>query len=388
MLSQLRGYVLENMKLPVQYRTLTSIVRGWLFRAPVYVQVAVTPRCNLNCRMCQVAKTWRGEHELSLAEIGRIADTLRKLGVGYVVLTGGEPFLRRDLPEIVKLFSIQGFDVRLQTNGTLTTPELADHLVESGLRHISVSLNSLFSEKEEELAGRSGVWNKIVETLALFSQRLPARGSMLVLNSIVTPLTLAEAPALAEFAFRAGFFNSFIPVHVTDESMRYNYRTPETGFRFPPQQHPKIDQIYARLIELKDRGYPVFGSRRFLRASAEFLKTGKTHWHCPIPGLFFEVAPDGRYSPCSEFTTSHSLLEPGFVDLYRSAPFRREVRGYALNCPGCMYACWPEVTYICTSPLIFFRRAREFWRLLHFRRPVLSQKELEDIARRCRCRII
>jgi len=369
------------MNLPVHLRTVISIVRGWLFHSPVYVQIAVTPRCNLNCRMCQVVKTWREEPELSLEELERVADTLGKLGVGYVVLTGGEPFLRKDLPGILKLFNERGFDVRLQTNGTLTTPELADCLVDSGLRHLSVSLNSLSPEKEDELAGREGVWEKAMETLALFSQRLPPRGSMVVLNSIVAPQTLGETLALAEFARKAGFFNSFIPVHT---GRGLNYRTPEAGFEFSPEDFEKIDRVYGRLIELKKKGYPIFGSFRFLIESAEFLKTGVSHWHCPVPGLFFEVAPDGRYSPCSEFTTRYSVLAPDFVKTYRSESFRKEMRGYAEHCPGCMYACWPEVTYLCTSPPVFFQRAREFWRLLRFRRPVLSRKELENIARRCR----
>lgn len=372
------------MSFPVQYRTITSLIRGWIFRGPVYVQLAVTPRCNLNCRMCQVVKTWKGEPELTLQQMERIAATLMKLGVGYIVLTGGEPFLRKDLPQIVKLFSERGFDVRLQTNGTLTSHKLADRLIENGLRHISVSLNSLDPKIEDEFSSGRNVWKKVMNTLGIFSEKLPTRGSMVVLNSVVLPHTIDEIPSLAEFARRAGFYNSFIPVHIATDQSGLNYRSHQSELSFQADQYTQIDRGYEELIELKNKGYPVFGSRRFLRESAEFLKTGKTSWRCPIPDLFFEVAPDGRYSPCSEFTTRYSVLNPDFVERYSSPQFKKEIRKYAQACPGCMYACWPEVTYMCTSPRVFLERIGEFFRLLCFRRPRYSPVELMEIAASCR----
>ena len=372
------------MKYPVGLRTTTSIIRGVLFRSPVYVQVAITPGCNLRCRMCQVVNTWRGQPQLTLAEVTRIADNLVSLGVGYVVITGGEPFTRSDLPEVVKIFSTRGFDLRLQTNGTLTTPELADRLVESGLRHISVSLNSLSPEAEDSIAGREGTWGRIMNTLAIFSERLPAKANMIILNSVITPRNIAEIPSLAEFAAAAGFFNSFIPVHAGRVDEDLNYRSPSSEMLFPPRSHSEIDRVYSRLLDLKRKGYPIFGSRRFLRQSAEFLKTGRAGWSCPVPDLFFEVAPDGRYAPCSEFTTAYSVLDRDFHRKYRSPDFRREMRRYAKSCPGCMYACWPEVTFMCTSPAVFLERLGQMLRLMSFRRPRLSRSELIGLADRCR----
>lgn len=223
-----------------------------------------------------------------------------------------------------------------------------------------------------------------MNTLGIFSEKLPTRGSMVVLNSVVLPHTIDEIPSLAEFARRAGFYNSFIPVHIATDQSGLNYRSHQSELSFQANQYTQIDRGYEELIELKNKGYPVFGSRRFLRESAEFLKTGKTSWRCPIPDLFFEVAPDGRYSPCSEFTTLYSVLNPDFVEQYSSPQFKKEIRKYAQACPGCMYACWPEVTYMCTSPRVFLERIGEFFRLLCFRRPRYSPVELMEIAASCR----
>jgi len=373
------------VKYPARLRTTTSILRGSLFRSPVYVQLTIMPGCNLNCQMCQVVHSWEGQPQLTLSQIEDIADKLVNLGVGYVVLTGGEPFLRSDLPEIVRIFEQRGFDLRLQTNGTLSTPELADKLIEAGLRHLSVSLKSLYPEREDALAGREGVWHKIMETLSLFSERLPKDANMIVLNTVITPLTLFEAPALAEFALRAGFFISFIPIHVGCQDGDFNYRSPIQELRFQPQMHSGIDRVYKRLFELKKKGYPVFVSRRFLRESASFLKTGRTQWRCPAPNLFFAIAPDGRFAPCSEFVSEYSVLNEDFIKMYKSSAFRKKIRRqYVENCPGCMYACWPEITYMCSSPPVFFERLQQFLKLSKFHRPQFSPQELADLAAECR----
>ena len=50
-------------------------------------------------------------------DIQRIADNFAKMGVAIILLTGGEPFVRKDLPEIIKAFESRGIHVRMQTNG-------------------------------------------------------------------------------------------------------------------------------------------------------------------------------------------------------------------------------------------------------------------------------
>ena len=55
--------------------------------------------------------------ECTLSEIEVIADNLADMGVAIVLLTGGEPFIRKDLPEIIYAFESRGVHVRMQTNG-------------------------------------------------------------------------------------------------------------------------------------------------------------------------------------------------------------------------------------------------------------------------------
>ena len=61
---------------------------------PLYVQFAVSKKCDLKCRMCQAVESRKHERELSVAEIKRLAGILSELEIGVLVLTGGEPLLR------------------------------------------------------------------------------------------------------------------------------------------------------------------------------------------------------------------------------------------------------------------------------------------------------
>ena len=72
--------------------------------APVYVQFYITARCNLTCEQCNIIYANADVREATIDEIERIAENFAEMGVAIVLLTGGEPFARRDLPQIIRAF--------------------------------------------------------------------------------------------------------------------------------------------------------------------------------------------------------------------------------------------------------------------------------------------
>src|SRR3989339_553498 len=182
-------------------RTRLSLIKALLTRrSPVYVQYALTKRCNFQCGMCHSTDSREKENELTLPEIGVLASTLARLGAGVVVLTGGEPFLRSDLPEVIRLFTRLGLTVRLQTNGVLATEDRIRACMAAGLKEVTVSLESLAPEKQDAITGRKGSWREIMEALGRFSSLLPRRGAMLGLNTVVSKKNIDEIPDIIEFA--------------------------------------------------------------------------------------------------------------------------------------------------------------------------------------------
>lgn len=127
-------------------------------RRHAYLRLAVTDRCNLRCVYCMPASgvTQRDRAEiLSFAEITRLAALFAALGVRKIRLTGGEPILRRNLPDLIAaLAAIPGLEtLALTTNGVLL-PELAPSLKSSGLQRLNVSLDTLRPDRFKRIALR------------------------------------------------------------------------------------------------------------------------------------------------------------------------------------------------------------------------------------------
>jgi cyclic pyranopterin phosphate synthase len=126
-------------------------------RRPRKLRVSVTDRCNLRCRYCMpAAPEWMAKDSiLTFEELARVVRVASEGGIDRVRVTGGEPLLRRDLPEFVRM--IRGIrslrDIAMTTNGLLL-PGQAEALREAGLDRITISIDSLDRERTEALTRR------------------------------------------------------------------------------------------------------------------------------------------------------------------------------------------------------------------------------------------
>jgi|SRR5665213_3392124 len=122
------------------------------------LRVSVTDRCNLRCNYCMPEENyvWLPRQELlTFEEIARLVDVFTSLGVSDVRLTGGEPLLRRELPQLVRMLAANPRirDLALTTNGVLFAEQCED-LYAAGLHRVTVSLDSLRPERFAALTGR------------------------------------------------------------------------------------------------------------------------------------------------------------------------------------------------------------------------------------------
>jgi len=126
-------------------------VKDTLGRALQDLRVSVTDRCNFRCPYCMPRELFGPEHAflprqelLTFEEITRVVAVFASLGVTKVRLTGGEPLLRRDLPDLVRrIAGVEGVrDLAMTTNGSLLAA-LAEPLRGAGLSRVTVSLDSL-----------------------------------------------------------------------------------------------------------------------------------------------------------------------------------------------------------------------------------------------------
>src|SRR5258708_25459014 len=122
------------------------------------LRVSVTDRCNLRCNYCmpQEEYVWLPRQELlTFEEMAGGVEVLTSVGVEDVRLTGGEPLLRRDLPQLVRMLAANSRirDLALTTNGVLFA-EQGEALHAAGLHRVTISLDSLRPERFVALTGR------------------------------------------------------------------------------------------------------------------------------------------------------------------------------------------------------------------------------------------
>lgn len=126
------------------------------------LRISVTDRCNFRCAYCMPKEIFGDDYAfmpkselLSFEEINRLAKLFVEFGVKKVRLTGGEPLLRRDLPELIQmLLSLDGLeDIGLTTNGLLLKQH-GQALFNAGLRRLNISLDALSEETFGKMNGR------------------------------------------------------------------------------------------------------------------------------------------------------------------------------------------------------------------------------------------
>lgn len=111
------------------------------------LRVSVTDRCNLRCEYCMPEDEYEwlsNEHVLGFDEIGSLVDVFTSLGIDKVRLTGGEPLLRRGLPDLVRMLAARPAlaDLALTTNATMLA-ESVEPLKRAGLHRLNISLDTL-----------------------------------------------------------------------------------------------------------------------------------------------------------------------------------------------------------------------------------------------------
>ncbi|MGB0954134.1 MAG: GTP 3',8-cyclase MoaA [Planctomycetota bacterium] len=133
------------------------------------LRLSVTDRCNFRCSYCMPEEEYAWlprEDILTLEEMARITRCFAAVGVQRVRFTGGEPLLRRDLPELVSMVAaIPGLrDVALTTNAMLLAGQ-AEALRAAGLQRLNISLDTLDRKRFEQLTRRDAL-PKVLEGIA------------------------------------------------------------------------------------------------------------------------------------------------------------------------------------------------------------------------------
>lgn len=160
---------------------------------PLNIHLELTNHCNLRCIHCYVVEEKR--KELTYKEITRLLDQLADEGSLYLTLTGGEILTRGDFFEIAHYAKKKHFAMRLFTNGTLITEDIADKIAEISPLTVEISIYSANPEIHDSITGVGGSFQKSINTIEL----LKKRGITIILKTVLMKQNIAGLKEVFKF---------------------------------------------------------------------------------------------------------------------------------------------------------------------------------------------
>ncbi len=167
------------------------------YSAPFKIYVDITLSCSLQCPFCLSGAERKLKTSLSLATIERLAAEIRELGVMYVKIGGGDPFLHRDFEAIITSLRSTGCFLTISTNSASVTPHAIELLAKANVR-TSVSIEGM-EAVNDSLRG-PGHFRKALDALEV----LKKGGVSTILRTTLLRQNLHDVPELVELAKSRG----------------------------------------------------------------------------------------------------------------------------------------------------------------------------------------
>jgi sulfatase maturation enzyme AslB (radical SAM superfamily) len=171
---------------------------------PLVVSWNVTRKCNLKCSHCYInAASTDCKDELTAEEGKRLIDQICEVSHPLLILSGGEPLLRKDIYEIIQYGTQKGLYMGLGSNGTLIDNAVAKKLKEAGIKTVSISLDSHIPENHDNFRGVKGSWEKAVNAI----KALRENGVLVQVNTTLTQQNYDEIDNIMSLAEKLGVEN-------------------------------------------------------------------------------------------------------------------------------------------------------------------------------------
>ena len=332
-------------------------------KLPILGEIAVTYRCNNACVFCYagcgthnpgcgaptagcaapdcagtVQQVSGGDtREMSLGEIAKVIRVFKDdARIPFFSFTGGEPLLRADLEEMIRLARRAGLQVNLITNGTLADQRRARSLYKAGLRTAQVSVESPDAETHDLLTARPGSFLETLQGIRCLQEA----GISVQTNTTMTAVNSPDAARMPAFLKGLGVdrfaMNLFLPVCAPDAGCE-------------DQGDPRVDMLFI----------PYARAGAIIESVRMAARTEKMtfYWYSPIPHCHYNtiahglgnkscaamdgllsVSPTGDVLPCSSFPESMgNLLSQDFRDIWFSprAGYFKNKQYAPAECAGC-----------------------------------------------------
>ncbi len=276
--------------------------------------------------------------ELSTEELKKVLGEIAQIGPeAMVVLTGGEPLLRKDIEELARHATSKGLMVVVGSNGLLLTPERIEKLKNAGVAGVGLSVDSLDPDWHDAFRGRKGAWIKTMASI----DACVAAGMPFQIHFSATDETADEIDDMVTFARNAGamVLNVFFMV-CTGRGEKYSDISPE-----------KYEAVLRRVAEAARSEKKLMVRAKcaphFKRIAMEMDPNwpitsahGYDAGGCIAATRYARITPNGNVTPCPYMENSvGSVREKSFSEIWETAPVLNELRAPKLEgrCGACEF---------------------------------------------------
>jgi len=278
---------------------------------PTFIAMLLTRRCNARCVHCDIWKNTGPEERLSLSEWKALLGDLRRwLGPVDVLLTGGEPLLLAEAPEITAFASSQGLRVEFLTNGYWKDQRRLKRLAAAEPWRVTVSLDAA-GPVHSTIRGREDFWDTVDRSLeTLVGLRRNGARFEILLKTVIMRQNLGEVAGVARYARSKG-------IKVLYQPIEQNYNTPDDSRWFEhaptwPRDAEEAAAVVDELAGLRQAGYPIINTpaqfeamKRYFRDPASIaaeVQAHVAHEHQPSCGAIsnLEIWPNGDVFTCAK----------------------------------------------------------------------------------------
>jgi AdoMet-dependent heme synthase len=318
--------------------------------------------CNMYCEHCYRDAGAKKEDELNTAEGMSLIDEIAKAGFKIMIFSGGEPLMRDDIFDLVAHAKAQGLRPVFGSNGTLITPEVAQHLKQAGALCMGISLDSVDAARHDRFRATPGAWEGAVTGM----RNCREAGLPFQIHTTVVEWNYNEVEDLTDFAVREGaqahhiFF--LVPTgraaNIEQESLRAE------------QYESLLRRIMKKQKEVKIELKPTCAPQ-FMRIAKQMGLEMRFTKGCLAGTAYCIISPRGEVQPCAYLNISAgNVRQTPFSEIWRDGEIFKRLRTNELQ-GGCAACNYKDICGGCRARAYIYNgdyMAEEPWCLAHGRK--------------------